>query len=82
MTDYDHELEGVPEGLLWLRLFEYADEMARELEMTPTAWMHTQVDRWAQARRDDARTRLTVHQGGGPPTRPSKRRVHPEEGSA
>jgi hypothetical protein len=55
-----HELDGVPEGLLWLRLFEYAEAIAPEIHMTPSAWMHTQVDNWAQAKRSAARDRLKV----------------------
>lgn len=79
-SDDDGYLDDVPEGMLWLRLFAYADEVAPELKTTPAAWMHTQVDHWASARRSSARDRLTIHQGGSPPTRPTKRRVSTPEG--
>lgn len=55
-----HELDGVPEGLLWLRLFEYAEAVAPEIHMTPSAWMHTQVDNWAAANRHVRKSRLSV----------------------
>lgn len=46
----DH-IDDSPEGLLWIRLWEYADAVAAELDTPPSVWMHQQVENYAKARR-------------------------------